>query len=303
MTNVDALVFLDANQYLYLYEATKGKKLLDSLMEQQDYIFVTMQVVEEVQRNKLRVTAKLLSKPFELLEVRGFSEETGGKLHTKLKNINQRIKKINAEVEQAAHQTLQRISRSEDKVSKALAALFSKAVIPTPEEIRRARDRKERGNPPGKEADPLGDQLTWEQLLSHYKGKSKIWIISRDRDYSTLHDGKIFLNPFLHEDLARLNQPPPEVFCFDNLGEGLTHFVKTTRVKAKKLLTPEESKEIKEELDSLPPLGWLSAASGMDDAYWVANLSARNKQISAPLWAAMSIQGYPPVLKTDPDKP
>ena len=50
----DALLFIDANQYLQLYGLVAGKKLLDFLEEQRAHIFVTTQVVDEVIRNNLR---------------------------------------------------------------------------------------------------------------------------------------------------------------------------------------------------------------------------------------------------------
>ena len=49
----DALLFIDANQYLQLYGLVAGKKLLDFPEEQRAHIFVTTQVVDEVIRNKL----------------------------------------------------------------------------------------------------------------------------------------------------------------------------------------------------------------------------------------------------------
>ncbi len=267
--DVDPLILIDANQYLDLYRVTKGKKLLAPLREQEEYIFVTVQIVEEVQRNKLRVAANFLSSLFEELKIRklvvpdhlfDIAEETASKLREKLGEIGERIKAVNTDLTSAAVDTLRRISCSEDEVSKALAGLFNKAVPHTPEEIQRARERKEIGNPPGKKADPLGDQLTWEQLLSHFKGKSRLWIISSDSDYCIKHSGKMFLNPHLYQDLVQLNQKDPEVICFDSIDEGIRDFARTTGVKAERLPTPEESKEIKEELDSLPPLGWLPSS-------------------------------------------
>ena len=156
MGNVDALIFIDTNQYLPLYEVTKGKKLLESLKEQQDYIFVTVQVVEEVQRRKLQIAATFLTGQLEKLDVSrsglpdylfSISEDTI-KLREKLKELKPKIMEVHKGLTNAAVQALQKISRSEDEISTALAALFSKAVTPTPEEIRRARERKERGNPP-----------------------------------------------------------------------------------------------------------------------------------------------------------
>ena len=101
MENVAALILIDANQHLDLFRVTKGKKLLDPLREQQDYIFVTIQIVEEAQRRKLQVTASFLSKLFEQLKVREFdvpdhlfdiSGETAAKLREKLSDIDHRIR-------------------------------------------------------------------------------------------------------------------------------------------------------------------------------------------------------------------
>src|ERR1700722_11947028 len=112
------------------------------------------------------------------------------------------------------------------------------------------------GNPPGKNNDPLGDQVSWEQILRKAAGKPSLWVITKDSDYATKYEGRVFLNGFLYDELASLYKKEPDVFCFDNLAEGLKHFVKTTSVKTEKLLTPRETEQIKEEQDSLPPLDW-----------------------------------------------
>ncbi len=44
------------------------------------------------------------------------------------------------------------------------------------------------------------------------------------------------------------------MFCFDNILGGIKDFIEQTGTKAEKLPTPEESEEIKEEQDSLPPV-------------------------------------------------
>jgi hypothetical protein len=317
MKNEDALVFIDANQYLDLYRfpIKKSKKVLDLLREQQDYIFVTAQVVDEVQRRKLRVAEGFLVGQLNQLPnwsavtvLTDYVVSVSGKptltLREKLRAVSQ-DKKVKTELEEAVVKTLQLISLSEDQVSKVLEHLFSKAIDHTPEEIERARKRKERGNPPGKQAAPLGDQLTWEQLLSHFQGKSRLWIISRDSDYFSKQYGKTFLNPLLYQDLARLNQRAPEAFCFDSISEGINDFVQKTGVKAKKLLTPEESQEIKKAQDALPPLdslGWLY--SGTDDATVAAiQQNIRSRQMSPALLAAISNQGWHPGMEPDPDKP
>ena len=125
-------------------------------------------------------------------------------------------------------------------------------------------ERQRIGNPPGKKIDSLGDQISWEQLLTYCKakGKPKLWIITRDSDYATAYDKRLYLNAFLYSELAQVFNVGPEVFCFDNIPDAVKHFSETERIKADKLPTPEETKQIKEEQASLPRVDWLK---GYDD--------------------------------------
>jgi hypothetical protein len=63
---------------------------------------------------------------------------------------------------------MEKISQSNDEVSTVLTPLFVKAVPHREEELQRAKQRKECGQPPGKKAGPIGDQLTWEQILARF---------------------------------------------------------------------------------------------------------------------------------------
>jgi len=54
-------LFIDANQYLRLYNVVGGKELLQALEEQKKYIFVPTQIVSEVMRNKLRYAEQFFS--------------------------------------------------------------------------------------------------------------------------------------------------------------------------------------------------------------------------------------------------
>src|SRR5262249_45027288 len=66
-----------------------------------------------------------------------------------------------------------------------------------------------------------------------------------------------FLNPLLYQELLIVS-PGFEVYCFASIDEGIRHFAQQTGEKAEKLPTPEESKEIKKELEALPPIDWVS---------------------------------------------
>jgi hypothetical protein len=266
MSADDALLFIDANKYLDLYRTDKGKKLLAPLGEQVDHIFVTQQVVNEVQRNKIEVAAGYLADKFKELKVQTFnvpdhlSGTDAGRskgILQQMRDIGQKIKTVNEEVDALALGILQQISRSEDEVSKALAPIFARAVPHCPEELVRARNRRRLGNPPGKSTGPLGDQLTWEQILTRFKGRKRLWIISRDGDYGTFFGDKAFLNRFLYDELRKV-AAAPDVHLFRETVEGIEHFVNTTGVKAEKRLTPEEAQEIEKEEKSLLRSFWLS---------------------------------------------
>ena len=260
------MLFIDANQYLDLYRTVGGEKLLAPLQEQQGHILVTTQVVDEVHRRKVDVTAGFLTAKVNepkrnTTAVPDLPPRTVDAILVRIRERLQNMRK------KLSHDLLQQVSQSKDEVSKALAGVFSQAVAHTDGELQRARARKERGNPPGKRDDPLGDQLNWEQILSRCQEKPRLWIMTRDSDYGTLHAGKMFLNAALYQDLARLYESEPAVFCFTNILDGLKHFAETTGAKAENLPTPEEAEQIKKEQESLPPLGWLT---NYDDSYPLA---------------------------------
>lgn len=170
-----------------------------------------------------------------------------------MRKITQDIKKVNAQVDAWELSIIKQISCSEDEVSKALSSIFANPVPHTSEELQRARERKELGNPPGKGAGSIGDQLNWEQILTNFKGKKRLWIISRDSDYGIIHDDQSFLNGFLYEELCKI-VPAPEVYLFGDIATGIKHFVNKTGVKAEQGLSPEVAEEIEREEKSLPPL-------------------------------------------------
>jgi len=256
----DALFFIDANKFLDLFRTDNGKKLLSPLLEQMPYIFVTQQVVNEVQRNKVLVTADFLRQKFKALRFETFNvpDHLSNAAVSKdildgMSSIVGEVKSLEAKVNSLALSLITEVSRSEDEVSKALTTIFDNAVKHSQKELQRARDRRELGNPPGKSSNALGDQLTWEQILTHFHGKKRLWIISRDGDYGTAYERKGFLNRFLLDELREVSTDP-EVYLFQDLSEGIQHFVKTTGVKADKRLSPEEEAEIEQEEKSLPVL-------------------------------------------------
>ena len=278
------VLFIDANQYLDLYRTNSGKKLLPALEEQRGFIFVTEQVVDEVRRNKVEATKDFLISQAKNVEPDSVAvpEDFLGVARTcaQLCRLwwSKRFAKMSKrqtgkEFKKRAHELLEQVSLSTDDISKALDPIFAEAVAPGAEELQNAKKRKAHGNAPGKKNGPLGDELNWEQILGtlrKIKGKSRLWIITRDSDYATKYASETFLNAALYRELVEL-ESSPEVFCFSDIDTGLRRFAAIAKVKAEKLPTPEEAEQIKKEQESLPPLGWLS---NFDDSAPIAIQSA-----------------------------
>jgi hypothetical protein len=100
-------------------------------------------------------------------------------------------------------------------------------------------------NPPGKHDDPIGDELTWEQLLTHTKGKAALWVVTQDRDYITKHHGSILFNAFLRSELLS----SIDIYCFENIADGIADFAGATGEGKKDLPSPQKLEAIRTEIE------------------------------------------------------
>jgi len=248
-------LFIDANIYLRFYDSNSRqfKKLLASLLELKSNIFVPTHIADEVRRNKLRVAIASFSEYLKKLGIQktnlpehfdGLDNDKIKKWNTKRNNLILAEKSLLTNFTEIAEETIESIMKSSDKVSMILEDLFEHSTIATEAEVFSAKRRKELGDPPGKAEDPLGNQVSWEQLLSAYDGKEKLWLISNDHDYLDKYGEKCYLNAFLYRELASKSNTPPVIFCFNSLADGLMHFSKNSGYKVKELPSQEVMKEI-----------------------------------------------------------
>jgi hypothetical protein len=267
------MLFIDAQQYLDLYRMHGGKSLLAPFTAVKDKVFITAQIVDEVNRNKVGVAWKFLSdEVFRALvqEFKAigkglpnhlFSAPVTNDLETKLKGIRDGIDGMRKATDKAIDDLLQQIGRSEDEVSRVLNAVFDRAVEVTDSELKRARARKERGSAPGKPENALGDQINWEQFLTCVEQWPQVWIISRDTDYCHKYAGAAVLNASLFRDLKQ-QRTDIVVHCFTEMEKGLRDFIKSNPISDAKLPPPDEAERINREQQSLPPLGWMDCDDG-----------------------------------------
>lgn len=251
-----AKILIDANKYLEFYQSTRISDLLGLLFAVKDQILVTEQIVHEVKRNRVNVALQFLhqsweqkphrySVPGHLLSIK--SEEVE-RLTKTVDEANAKSKATCISLSDAIQKTLKDIARGSDRITESLAELFAKSVKTTDEELARARVRKERGDPPGKRSDPLGDQISWEQFLSHINGEKTLWLITGDGDFRyKLPDKTLALNPLLVDDIAAATKTTAEVRCFETLTEGLSDASRELKMLPTKAIDQAELQRIKEE--------------------------------------------------------
>lgn len=250
-------LFIDANIYLDFYEIQEVKPLLLPLVGLKEYVLVTDQVVDEVFRNKLEIANKKfkeylekskisLALPDVLTEnaITEIDEEAG----KKIREFNQKLKEFRKVIDEIYSKSLEHVSNDKDKISSELSKIFSSSIPCTEIHMAAAQRRKTFGNPPGKKSDPIGDEISWEQLLDYSKQhEASIWVVSKDGDFMTKTINNIDLgNPFLVKEIKEKGLP--EFRFFSNLANALKKF----------------KEEIKTDL-ALPSAEVLEAASRAQD--------------------------------------
>jgi len=198
-------ILVDANIFLDLYEAGDDNALevIKKLNGIKHLIFVSQQVVDEVNRNAIaRVAAtanKIRISNTKLQAGLGSSDDKDTK--DKIKEANNAVSKAAEKVNAHLDKRIKSTAKLADPISKALEPIFKTAEKCTDEHLKRARLRLEVGNPPGKRDDPLGDQLTWEQFLDQVMGSKNVVLCTRDEDYFCRIAGTRLLHILLKVEL------------------------------------------------------------------------------------------------------
>ncbi len=246
------LFFVDANIYLDFYWRDRAKitDLLNSLLAIRGIVFVTVQVRDEVIRNRSRITQVRINECINGIELpkvtipqhlvpevagdlaaweKGYSEARGGESRP---GLRERLQVIGNKI-------IREVVLGRDSVSTQLSTLFAGAKKHTGEALARAHERKARGNPPGKQKDPVGDELSWEMLLEEYDGTQRVWIVSHDGDFFIdLGNGKLELHPILLRDLQH-KCASPVIECHRGLRDALEAYAEATQTK--KLSVPSKA--------------------------------------------------------------
>ena len=153
-------------------------------------------------------------------------------------------------ISNAHDKSVRAIAQEADYVSLTLQSLLHDPIPATDTQLQKARMRKEHGDPPGKNRDPLGDQLTWEQLLDAAQGKNAVWIVSTDHDYCYVHNDKAFLHPTLYAELKAV-PGVTDMHFFNKLGDFFDNLRGTDILESKHLPSLELTRAANTELNAI----------------------------------------------------
>lgn len=251
-------LFIDANIYLDFYNsnAVEYKKLLETITEAKSDIIITQLIVDEVVRNrstKFKESFNNYAKNLGTIDCK-LPVHIGSSLDTKVADWNKQraklandLKTSNKALGEIKTKSLEEVQQGKDNVSRTFLDIFRTAIIPTEQQIGRARWRREIGNPPGKRSDVLGDQLSWEQLIDNLSGLKRLILVTKDSDYFTdLGNDKSALNPLLYEEISRKHSSL-KVEVFNKLGPAFEFYNSKKNIKLKNLPSKEELKQIEKE--------------------------------------------------------
>lgn len=188
-------VFIDANVFLSFFAFTKDdlkelQKLIAAIDNGNLIVYLPEQVIDEVERRREKKIFEALSQ-FKSVGPRALPRMLAD--FEEAKDYQNAVKSL----EEAKNALVKHAENLAGKSALGADQLFStlikkaKTIALDNGILEKARERHDRGNPPGKTGS-YGDQINWECLLSAVPKKADLHIVSRDGDFeSSLVPGKI----------------------------------------------------------------------------------------------------------------
>lgn len=275
---IKKLLFVDTNIWLDFYRARNdaGLSLLKNVEEISDKVIVTFQLESEFKANRLRVISEgmqQLKPPSQIQRPAMFSDAQATKMLNKsIKEADKHVKRLKVKLIRAienpaaydqVYQLCQRIFHRQDNL-----------VLTRDNKLRILMRRKAlrrflHGCPPRKSNDTsIGDAFNWEWMVHCAKeNNAELVIVSRDSDYGTVFDSKVYLNDHLKQEFSERVSQKRKLLLYTRLSDALKHFSVTISKRAE---------EAESEIVRRVPDGFAAhfdgrsgiAASGGRDSHW-----------------------------------
>ncbi len=206
-------VFLDANIYLKFIRSLSDKRL-DSLSKFKEYadndkftVIFPQITQDEVFRKIPRLTNKSLAIFSNLLPNKSPMKMLGNEISNEaVDKLRKEWKKETSKIEKSFDKKIEKVksdyTTSVEKLIRDIIeplADMSEKYDEDDEIMNDAKQRKLKGNPPGKRNDPLGDEIAWELLKKNCTDDDLV-IISDDSDWRFIKNDKILLQPLLQRE-------------------------------------------------------------------------------------------------------
>jgi predicted nucleic acid-binding protein len=196
-------LFIDTNILLSFYHFTGDdleelKKLVVLLEQRKLQLYLPDQVVSEFRRNRESKIADALKKLKEQrlnLQFPQICKDYDE--YAKLRDLQKQYESHHTALLNKLSEDIKGFSLKADGIIEQLFKLAEKIQC-ADALVKKARDRFDLGNPPGKD-DSLGDAVNWEALLASVPAKSDLHFITDDKDYCSALDEESF-SGFLTEE-------------------------------------------------------------------------------------------------------
>lgn len=214
-------VFFDANILISFFRLSNEdlenlRKLVSASHLKKFQIVTTPYLREEYERYREKAISDGIA---------AFSSNTIGtqfppfvRRQKQFKQVADDLKKLKTDLRKLENEVRAQAEAHELLIDEIIGDLFrvSRVLEETPEILKAARRRSEKGNPPGKKGSFLGDALHWETLLSHAVPGEALIILSKDGDFeSELSKGKP--KKFLANEWSEKTRGQGELILLDTL--------------------------------------------------------------------------------------
>jgi PIN domain-containing protein len=214
-------LLIDTNIYLEFFRFSKDdleelRKLAELIRVGEIQLYMNQQLRNEFRRNRAKTLAAALRSVREAKIPATFPQVLRN--YQRFAKLDTARRQYAAEVDKLLERAREDAARRRLPADELLDELFGLAtdLHVTAEIIQLAKDRFDRGNPPGK-VRSYGDAITWETLLHHHPEHVSLDVITSDSDYlSPLR--RMELQEFLEAEWQQVKQSHVEVF------ENLTTF-------------------------------------------------------------------------------
>lgn len=197
-------VFIDTNILLKVYSysedhPTRLKEILELIKNKKITLIIPKQIVDEFYRNRetklqpsLKDIEQLKEVPF---NIPSFCHDI-----KEIKEIKKQFNEIQKLSKKVHPKLLKDIEEKKLDVDKTFSEIFeaSKLIEISKEILAEAKNRFDRGNPPGK-GGSYGDAICWETLLKKVPKEEDLFFIGEDKDYISKIDKEKF-SGFLQDE-------------------------------------------------------------------------------------------------------